>query len=349
MNYEERVCEKIKKLFENYGFKRYKLSSFDEYSVYSENLSFFGGKDVISFSAGGKLLALRPDVTLSIIKNGRFGKDTQKLFYDEKVYRKTPNGSFAEVSQLGAEVIGNVDILSEAELCLLALKTLSAVGRDYVLDLSHTGAVSKIMEKLGVSDSDKKIVLRCLESKNADEFKRFAEEKKLNKDAVESIVKLMTVPSERARDVLGEISGSIDLSEELKELDEIINFAANGKINIDFSLGGDTEYYNGLFFKGYVKGVPRAVLSGGRYDGLLKKFKKGESAAGFALYLGEICKYTEDKPSRPDAVLVYGGGNARTALIRAEKLRSEGIGLLTAREIPEGFEGEIYYAENGDD
>ena len=26
------------------------------------------------------------------------------------------------------------------------------------------------------------------------------------------------------------------------------------------------EYYNGLVFSGYVAGVPRAVLKGGRYD-----------------------------------------------------------------------------------
>ena len=56
----------------------------------------------------------------------------------------------------------------------------------------------------------------------------------------------------------------------------------------DLSLAGEMEYYNGLVFSGYVAGVPRAVLKGGRYDLLAQRFTPGACALGFALYLDEL-------------------------------------------------------------
>ena len=52
----------------------------------------------------------------------------------------------------------------------------------------------------------------------------------------------------------------------------------------DFSLTGDINYYNGVVFKGYVKGVPAGILSGGQYDGLMAKMNKKSGAVGFAVY-----------------------------------------------------------------
>lgn len=35
------------------------------------------------------------------------------------------------------------------------------------------------------------------------------------------------------------------------------------------------EYYNGLVFQGYLQGLPRPLLKGGRYDLLMQKFTPG--------------------------------------------------------------------------
>ena len=40
-----------------------------------------------------------------------------------------------------------------------------------------------------------------------------------------------------------------------------------------------------MVFQGFVRGVPSAVLSGGRYDGLMEKLGKHAGAIGFAVYL----------------------------------------------------------------
>lgn len=57
---------------------------------------------------------------------------------------------------------------------------------------------------------------------------------------------------------------------------------------MELSLLNDLEYYNGIVFQGYIKGLPRAILSGGRYDKLLQRFGKSQPALGFAIYLNDI-------------------------------------------------------------
>ena len=57
---------------------------------------------------------------------------------------------------------------------------------------------------------------------------------------------------------------------------------------LDLSMADEMEYYNGLVFTGYVAGIPRAVLKGGRYDYLMQRFTPGANAIGFAMYLDEL-------------------------------------------------------------
>jgi ATP phosphoribosyltransferase regulatory subunit len=67
-------------------------------------------------------------------------------------------------------------------------------------------------------------------------------------------------------------------------------------VRLDLSLAGDMEYYNGLVFQGYLQGVPRPLLKGGRYDLLIRKFTPGASAVGFAVYLDEMDRLRAPSP-----------------------------------------------------
>ena len=106
---EENITNQLILLYENRGYTRYKPSCFEEYSLYQENKDFLIGKNVITFSSlGGKLMAMRPDVTLSLIRHTDTPSGTaEKYFYNEKVYRQAAgSGDFKEISQIGVEIIG---------------------------------------------------------------------------------------------------------------------------------------------------------------------------------------------------------------------------------------------------
>ena len=65
-DYVENICS----VFESYGYRQFRMSKFEEYDLYVRNKDFLLSDKIITFNdTNGKLMALKPDVTLSIIKN----------------------------------------------------------------------------------------------------------------------------------------------------------------------------------------------------------------------------------------------------------------------------------------
>ena len=67
---EERAIFNLRSLYRKYGYAPFKMSKFEEYDLYVRNKDFLVSDRVITFNdTNGKLMALKPDVTLSIVKN----------------------------------------------------------------------------------------------------------------------------------------------------------------------------------------------------------------------------------------------------------------------------------------
>ena len=86
---EERVLYALRGLYRQYGYSQFKMGKFEEYDLYVRNKDFLVSDGIITFTdTDGRLMALKPDVTLSIIKNARVAPGcVQKLYYNENVYR----------------------------------------------------------------------------------------------------------------------------------------------------------------------------------------------------------------------------------------------------------------------
>ncbi|MCL2628857.1 MAG: ATP phosphoribosyltransferase regulatory subunit [Oscillospiraceae bacterium] len=116
LRYDEQVILKLRSLYSQYGYEQYKMSRFEEYGLYAANRAFLPDGDIITFSgSGGRLMALRPDVTLSIIKNTKNDKKLSKLYYNENVYR-TVDSELKEQMQVGLECIGFADTKQVVEV-----------------------------------------------------------------------------------------------------------------------------------------------------------------------------------------------------------------------------------------
>ena len=103
---EEKVLMQLRSLYASYGYRTYKMSRFEEYDLYAGNKDFLVSGNVITFTdTDGKLLALKPDVTLSIVKSIRESKGlVSRVCYDENVYRVSDrSGTFREIMQAGVE------------------------------------------------------------------------------------------------------------------------------------------------------------------------------------------------------------------------------------------------------
>lgn len=141
---DEIVTLELRGLYEQLGYRKYKMGRFEEYQLYVENKDFLGSDKVISFTdLDGRLLALKPDVTLSIIKNTKATrKNSEKLYYIENVYRESKEShTYQEIHQMGLEFIGDVDRYGVVEVLSLAAQSLESVSKDYLLEISHMNFV----------------------------------------------------------------------------------------------------------------------------------------------------------------------------------------------------------------
>lgn len=289
LKFDERVVFEMRDAFIKSGYKQFKMSKFEEYDFYSKNKDFLVSDGIITFNdVGGKLLALKPDVTLSIIKNCKDDGQTQKYFYNENVYRVSKStGTYKEIMQTGLECIGNLADADVTEVVALALKSLAIVSNDFVLRLSHVGLVNSVLDDAGIDGYVKQTVLRALEDKNST-----AVQECLSKEEYDAISFLFDTYSLADCSTLSSCARSQKSKTLLKEFlsvcDGISKTAFGEKVKIDFSITSLDGYYCGIVFKGYANGVATRVLSGGRYDNLLKKMGRKSGAIGFAVYLDAL-------------------------------------------------------------
>ncbi|MBQ8448937.1 MAG: ATP phosphoribosyltransferase regulatory subunit [Clostridia bacterium] len=297
----EEIIYKLRELYEKYGYRRFKMSKFEEYDFYMEYKKFLTTQNIISFNdLDGSLLALKPDITLSIAKNAPEGENT-KVYYNENVYRVSHNiHEYKEIPQMGVEYIGDVDIFAECELLRLAhesvqeiAKTAFAKGGEYAysLDISHMGFISALLSHYGVSDGARADVLERLGKKDGEGILKICEGDGVCKEGAEKIASLAEFHGSYRE--LSPLSVNEETEKIIKELETVTNTLGSKMVHIDFSIVNDMSYYNGIVFQGFVEGIPRNVLSGGRYGNLLAKMGKNASACGFALYLDLIELYGE--------------------------------------------------------
>ena len=158
--YSEQTAQRLEELYRSYGYIQYKMSKFEPYDLYLRNKNFLVSKDILTFTDGdGRLMALKPDVTLSIVKNARGGEGLQKVYYRENVYRTSPMGrGFREIMQTGLECVGEIDLTAMGEVLRLAAESLAAIGEDYLLDLSHLGFAAGLLDSGGVEEGREELL-----------------------------------------------------------------------------------------------------------------------------------------------------------------------------------------------
>lgn len=334
---EEIVMQRLGTLYEALGYTRYKMSKFEEYDLYVRNRDSLISDGVITFTdRSGKLLALKPDVTMSIIKNGSDADGMQKVYYNENVYRVSKGTrSFKEIMQAGLECIGDVDSYRLLEVLDLACRSLEAISDDYVVDISNMEILSKAAESLDASARREAFLL--IGDKNMHELAALCSREGMDKSETDRLLALASLRG-KPRDVLPRLNEILGQSACLSEFEKIVT-ALTGNINIDFSVIDDINYYNGILFKGFIRDIPSSVLSGGQYDVLMQKMGRRSKAVGFAVYLDLLERLDNRSPEfDADALLLYDDSSDIAAVhAHAAKLAQSGMRVNVTRQVPAGY------------
>ena len=345
LRFDERLVLALRELYGSYGYRPFRMSCFEEYDLYVSNKPFLLSDKVITFTdADGRLLALPPDVTLSIVKSCRpQAGEVIKVYYDENVFR-VGGGSeeFREIRQAGLECIGALDAAALGEVVSLAAASLSAVSDRYVLDVSHLGVASSVIDALGVPDEARPALLSALGGKNPHGILSVLAEVGIGEAAAApllALVRLSGAPATVLPELRTLLAGNAAALAALDELCAVCSAAADPCVRIDFSVTHDMRYYNGVVFRGFVPGVASAVLSGGQYDRLVGRLGGAGGACGFAVYLDRLAACAAPTaPTAADLFLAYDEGDAPArVLAAAAALRKEGKSVLIGRRAPEGM------------
>ncbi len=293
----EKALFTLRALFDRQGYTRYAMSRFEPYDLYVENKDFLGNDRIITFTdVGGKLKALKPDVTLSIVKRASdVPGSISRVYYSENVYRARPgDNGFKEILQAGVECIGDLTDQDICEVVVLSVRALQSISSDYILTLSHAGFITSLLDALKVPDGLRDGLLRFVRQKNTEGLPNYCKAKELPEDTAASLSKLISLYG-NLRDNLPRLTAlcrnesMMQAVEELSKVSQALEDIGEGNnARIDFSVMNNMQYYDGLVFKGFVNGLPEGILSGGQYGGLLQKMGRKATAIGFAVYLNEV-------------------------------------------------------------
>lgn len=359
LKYDEQAVFLLRSLYSKYGYKQYKMRKFEEYDLYVRNKDFLISDSVITFTdTNGKLMALKPDVTLSIVKNTKDSDGSvQKVYYDENVYRVSKGThSYKEIKQAGLECIGDVDTYCVCEVLSLAVKSLMTISESCVVDVSDLAILFALYDYIGLSYETRKRMTSLISDKNTHEMKRLCEDMSVSAEStalLEELISYNGTPDEilprlkAMAERIGAQAEFLEFESVVSALDEELQ----SKLRIDFSVVSDINYYNGIVFKGFIDKIPDSVLSGGRYDSLMQSMSRKSKAIGFAVYIDMLERFNiKEREFDYAAVLLYSENDSiSTVKNAAQRLINEYGCVFTAKKLPEkATYGKLFKLQNGE-
>ena len=365
MSKKDLVLLNIRKMYDSYGYKKISLPSFEEYDLYNENKDFIDRNVLTVMSPNGKLLALRPDITLSVAK--KISKEQSlkysKIYYQENTYNLTKYVGYEEDEQLGIELIGKESTFLDFEIINLAVKSLDIINKKSMIILSHAGFISSIFENFDLEYEIKEEILDCINRKNSHDIQKIL---KRNEHISENVKKLIYKIPELSGNLENiekellkyEINGNTKkILSELKQLNSLLmKFYKKSKIVFDFSVVKNLNYYNGIILQGYIEDFPNVILTGGRYDKLFEKFGVDTGAVGFAILTDGLKGYYKDTDKKDFEVLIAYDNSGFEKLVeivndfqkKGLRVRTENIENLGERDFEIFNFDEKYIFQNGE-
>ena len=334
-----RIEETVVAVFEGWDYEEIIPPLFDYADVFATpglaaRTYSFVGRD-------GSLLALRPDFTslLAKIAAGRLAHRPPpiRLYYSGEVLRYEPPkaGRQSELFQMGLEHLGGDSRAADAEILAVAGECLERLGiGGWVLALGHVGAFHGLVRALSLSETTADLLGQRMEAKDTEGVRAVLAGASASGPAADALVRLSGLAGDRAS--LAEAAGALaccpDAARAVAELREVVDaLTAAGlgdRLAIDLGEVRGLDYYTGLVFRVYARGLGFEMGGGGRYDTLLARFGRPMPAVGFMLGLDRVALLLERQgataadESAP-AERIEGGGLG-AALKQARARRAEG-------------------------
>ena len=340
MDLWHRAEEVFHTLPERFGYSEFRTPILEHTELFQRGVgedTDIVGKEMYTFEdRSGDSLTLRPEMTAPIVRaaiehNLVRHNPTSRLWYYGPLFRheRPQKGRYRQFYQFGAELLGSPHPEADAEIILLAVETLNALGiNDVKLEINSLGigdarqkyrdALVEYMEqhKDGLSeDSQRRLAtnpLRILDSKNEGD-----------KRIVANAPVLSDYLDEESKEHFATVCALLDSAG--------VTYVVNER------MVRGLDYYSHTVFEFTTDklGAQSAVCGGGRYDPLFAMLGGGDvPAVGFSFGVDRIILLLEQQENpeevHVDAYVCAIGDAARMpAQLLALRLRRAGIRAVT--------------------
>lgn len=295
---KKRIEEKIRRIFKSFNYLENETPTLEYYDVFDEEV--IKTESVYKcFDFDGRILVLKPDLTVPMARvAGTKLLDNMppiRVSYMDKVFRTNENyGRQKEIAQAGIELIGTRNSRADAEVISIAIEGILASGlKEFQVDIGQVGFFKGLLERENLNSQEIDTLKDYIDKKDCISLKKFLKNRQISTAVTEILLKL---PS---------LYGSVDIIDELKEFSlnnqtkksienieeviEILYQKGYGKyISIDLGMVKRLNYYTGIIFRGFTYGTGYPILSGGRYDDLIKNYGADLPAVGGCINITEL-------------------------------------------------------------
>ena len=284
----------LRNVAKTYGFREIATPIFEE----SELFILRSGPNVLGElyafkDKGDREIALRPEMTAPAIRMfvNEMSNDPKpiKMFYFGQCFRyeRPQSGRYREFFQFGAELIGNPNVESDAEVISMAGAMIRSFGlKDYKIRIGHIGVLRQKVSDSGVPKERMAEVLQKLDKKNYDEATPLLKSMGVTDDAIRDLYDLTETVG--GPEVLSKVPG--EAGDYLRRLVELLRVMGVEDPEIDLGVVRGLDYYTGMVFEAEAPalGAEKQICGGGSYT--LSELFGGEKvfSTGFAVGFDRI-------------------------------------------------------------
>ncbi len=306
----QQVLEKIKSIFEVFGFQPLETPALESWEVLSAKGA--GGEEILNETynfedKGGRKIGLRYDLTVPLARVVASNPNLNlpfKRYQIEKVWRygDISKGRFREFLQADIDIVGSESMLADAEIIACAISVLNSLGfRQFFVRINNRKILEALIKYAGVENDKVMNVFRIidkLEKIGIENVKKELKEMKISEDSIEKIIELIKIEGE-PKTVLEKIEKIIK-TEGIDELRQIISYLEKMKVEpkfkIDLSLARGLDYYTGPIFEVFAEKGIGSIAGGGRYDKMIGLFSgKDIPATGISFGIERIIEVMKER------------------------------------------------------
>lgn len=337
------VRDKIVSNMHSFGYRDIETPTVEFFDVFNKDRGSVESRDMFKlFDKEGNTLVLRPDITPSIARAvSKYYADEDmpiRLSYCGNTYYNSAShqGRMKEVTQIGAELLGDETSDADAEIIAMLISSLLKSGlEDFQVEIGHSAFFKGLVSEAGLSEDEIEKLKDLFENKNT-----FGIESLLDANG--------NIPESYKNDLinLSQTFGPIDQISALKSKTEnqlIIStieylekvyqilsvYGLEKYVSFDLGILGHYKYYTGIIIQGYTYGTGEMIATGGRYDKLISQFGKDVSSVGYGLNLDLLMLAIARQGIKVETditaeILLYEREYKDTAIKMACELRNDG-------------------------